>query len=124
MKEYKKLIVWQKSIQLVKLVYEVSKELPKSEEYGLSSQIKRAAVSIPANIAEANGRNTEGERRQFLGIAQGSAYELETEMIILVELKLVKEERVKITLALLEEVEKMLASLIAKIGSQTLKAKS
>jgi four helix bundle protein len=123
MKDYKKLIVWQKSVQLVKMVYEVSKDLPKSEEYGLSSQIKRAAVSIPANIAEANGRNSEGETKQFLGVAQGSAYELETELILLVELKLITEERIRNILALLEEVEKMLAALIAKIGSQTLKAK-
>ena len=115
MKEYKKLIVWQKSIELVKLVYESLKELPKNEEYGLSSQIKRAAVSIPANIAEANGRNSEGERRQFLGIAQGSAYELETELIILVELKLVTEQKVKLALELLEEIEKMLASLIRRL---------
>lgn len=115
MKEYKKLIVWQKSIELVKLVYEISKDLPKNEEYGLSSQIKRAAVSIPANIAEANGRNSEGERKQFLGISQGSAYELETELIILVELKLINEGKIKPALALLEEIEKMTAALIRKI---------
>ena len=122
MKEYKKLIVWQKAIQLVKLVYAIANDLPKNEQYGLSSQIKRAAVSIPANIAEANGRNTEGEKRQFLGIAQGQAYELETELIILVELKLMTEKQLKNTLALLDEVEKMLAALIRKIGGTTSKS--
>src|SRR4051812_22037645 len=115
MKEYKKLIVWQKSIELVKLVYEISKDLPKNEEYGLSSQIKRAAVSIPSNIAEANGRNGEGERKHFLGIAQGSAYELETELFLLTELKLVAELKIKPALDLLEEIEKMLASLIRRV---------
>ena len=75
------MIAWQKAMELVKMVYEVSKLLPKSEEYGLSSQIKRAAVSIPANLAEANGRNSDGERKHFYGFALGSAYELETELI-------------------------------------------
>ncbi len=116
MKEYKKLIVWQKSINLVKLVYELSKDLPKSEEYGLASQIKRAVVSIPANIAEANGRNSEGERKQFLGIAQGSAFELETELIILVELKLINEIKINDALLLLDEIQRMLASLINKVS--------
>lgn len=116
MKEYKKLIVWQKSINLVKLVYELSKGLPKSEEYGLVSQIKRAVVSIPANIAEANGRNSEGERKQFLGIAQGSAFELETELIILVELKLINEIKINDALLLLDEIQRMLASLINKVS--------
>lgn len=117
MKEYKKLIVWQKSMELVKIVYEISKDLPENEAYGLSSQIKRAAVSIPANIAEASGRNTEGERRQFLGIPQGSAYELETELTLLVELKLVSEQKIKPALELLEEIEKMAASLIRNLQS-------
>ncbi len=116
MKEYKKLIVWQKSINLVKLVYELSKDLPKSEEYGLVSQIKRAVVSIPANIAESNGRNSEGERKQFLGIAQGSAFELETELIILVELKLINEIKINDALLLLDEIQRMLASLINKVS--------
>ena len=116
MKEYKKLIVWQKSIELVKLVYEISKDLPKNEEYGLSSQIKRAAVSIPVNIAEANGRNTEGERRQFLGIAQGSAYELETELILIVELRLVTEQKTNKALELLEEIESMQPSISYSIN--------
>lgn len=119
MKDYKKLIVWQKSISLVKMVYEVSKDLPKSEEYGLVSQIKRAVVSIPANIAEANGRNSEGERRQFLGIAQGSSYELETELIILVELKLINENKISEAIVLLDEIQKMLAALIRNLKPAT-----
>src|SRR5688500_12855441 len=115
MKEYKKLVVWQKSIELVKLVYTISKELPNSEQYGLSSQIKRAAVSIAANIAEANGRNSNGERKQFLGVSLGSAYELETELIIIVELKLASHQNVKVAMDLLDEVQKMTAALIRNI---------
>jgi len=114
MKEYKKLIVWQKGIELVKLCYELVKSFPKNEEYGLVSQIKRAAISIPANIAEANGRNTEGERRQFLGFALGSSYELETELIIASELKMINPDAINVIFDLLEEIQKMTASLIRK----------
>lgn len=114
MKEFKKLIVWQKSIELVKNTYELVKAFPKSEEYGLVSQIKRASVSIPANIAEANGRNSDGERRQFFGIALGSSYELETEIILAIELKMIQQSDASIILGFLDEIQKMLSVLIKK----------
>lgn len=91
-------------------------------KYSLAAQIKRAVVSIPANLAEGNGRNTEGERKHFWGIALGSAYELETELIILIELKLVTEQKIKPALDLLEEIEKMMAALIRKVQSPTSKS--
>ena len=74
--------IWQKSILLVKEVYLLTEKLPADEKYGLVSQIKRCAVSIPSNIAEGAGRNNSKEFYQFLGIAQGSSYELETQFYI------------------------------------------
>ncbi len=76
------MLVWQKSIALVKEIYVLCKRLPKEELYSLSDQIKRSAVSVPANIAEGSGRNTTKEFIQFLYIALGSACELETHLII------------------------------------------
>lgn len=118
MKEYKKLIVWQKAMQLVKMVYEISSLLPKSEVYGLSSQIKRAAVSVPSNIAEANGRNTDGERKQFYGVAPGSAYELETQLLLLPVLKLITDQQIKQATDLLDEIQKITATLIRNIEAK------
>ena len=105
-------------MQLVKMVYEISNLLPKSEVYGLSSQIKRAAVSIPSNIAEANGRNSDGERKQFYGVALGSAYELETQLLLLPELKLVSEQYTKQAMDLLDEIQKITATLIRNIEAK------
>ena len=79
---YRDLMVWQKAIELVTDIYRVTRGFPKDELYGLTSQIRRAAVSIPSNIAEGQGRLTRGEFRQFLGQARGSYAELETQLII------------------------------------------
>lgn len=80
------LIAWQQGIALVKSVYQLTAEFPASEKFGLSSQMQRAAVSVPANIAEGVGRNSLKERVQFLAIARGSLTELETHVIIAKEL--------------------------------------
>ena len=80
------LIAWQQGIILVKQVYRLTAEFPESEKFGLSSQMRRAAVSVPANIAEGVGRNSQKERIQFLAIARGSLTELETHVIIAREL--------------------------------------
>jgi four helix bundle protein len=82
MKTHKDLKVWKKSIELVTEIYKVSRNLPKEEQFGLISQMRRAAVSVPANIAEGFGRKTTGELRQSIGIAKGSLAELETLLII------------------------------------------
>jgi four helix bundle protein len=81
-KNYRDLIVWQKAMELVMLVYRSTKSLPKEEVYGLMSQMRRAAVSIPSNIAEGQGRNTKRDFRNFLSIAMGSLRELETQILI------------------------------------------
>ena len=82
MKHYKDLLVWQKAIALVTQVYVVTRSFPREERYGLTSQIRRAAVSVPSNIAEGQARLTPGEFRQSLGIAKGSLAELDTQLII------------------------------------------
>lgn len=115
-KSYKELIVWQKSIQLVKAVYVVSESFPKSELYGLTSQMRRAAVSIPSNIAEGYKRKGRLEFLQFLSIAEASAAELETQIIIAKDLYLKIEY--KITEQLLEEVQKILVVFIRKLNAK------
>ena len=81
-KNYRDLIVWQKAMELVMLIYRTTKSFPKEEVYGLTSQMRRAAVSIPSNIAEGQGRNTKRDLRNFLAIAMGSLRELETQILI------------------------------------------
>lgn len=110
---YKDLIVWQKSVNLVKLVYGLCKQLPKTEIYGLASQMQRAAVSIPSNIAEGYARNHRAEFIQFLAIAYGSSTELETQLIITKsEYPLINYQDAD---ALLVEVQKMLVAMIKKL---------
>ena len=81
-KTYQQLIAWQKAIALVTYIYSVTSKFPRDEIYGLTSQLRRAAVSIPSNIAEGQGRATKGEFIQFLCHARGSLYELETQIMI------------------------------------------
>lgn len=116
---YKDLIVWQKSIDLVKKTYLVTSQLPKEELFALSSQMRRAAVSIPSNIAEGYMRKHQKEYIQFLSISLGSTAELETQLIILQ--KLYPEIRnVPETIDLLTEVSKMLYVLIEKVKGKTI----
>lgn len=82
MNRYKELKVWQKSVDLAVSLYGITQHFPNEEQYGLTSQIRRSAVSIPSNIAEGAGRNTKGEYNNFLGISYGSSCELETQLII------------------------------------------
>ena len=86
MNRFKNLDIWKDAITLAKNVHVLSETLPKEETYGVRSQLRRAAVSIASNIAEGAGRNTNGEFHQFLGIAIGSAFEVDTQLIIGVEL--------------------------------------
>lgn len=107
-KSYKELIVWQKSLQLVKEVYLLAKRLPKDETFGLTSQIKRAVISIPSNIAEGFGRKSFKEHNQFYLISYGSALELETQMIISIELGFFTKIEAERANSLLNEVIRML----------------
>ena len=113
LESYKELIVWKKSIQLVKIIYRITSEFPKTEIYGMISQMRRASISIPSNIAEGYKRINLGKYIQFLGVADASAAELETQLIIAKELypnvDYVEAE------VLLAEIQKMLFSLITKL---------
>lgn len=101
------LIIWQKSMELTKLVYEFVAYLPSDEKYGLISQIKRSSISIPSNIAEGAGRNSNKEFKHFLSVANGSSYELHTQLTLTVALSLVPIEKIQPVLDLITEVQKM-----------------
>lgn len=107
MHDFQKLIIWQKSMEITEDIYRLSAELPKEEKYGLTSQIKRSAVSVPSNIAEGAGRNTNGEFKNFLGIASGFSRELYTQLILFNRLKLVEKSKVTPVLNKVKEVQKM-----------------
>ena len=116
LKSYKELNVWQKSIGLVKEIYKITTGFPKNEIYGLSIQMKRAAVSIPSNIAEGYSRKNLKEYLQFLRVAYSSSSELETQLIIAKDLyKSLDYQRVE---SLLEEVQKMLNVMIRKLENK------
>jgi four helix bundle protein len=114
-RSYRELKVWQKGIELVKMVYGLTQGFPKSETYGLASQMQRAAVSIPSNIAEGQGRQHTGEFRQFLHIAIGSAAELDTQLVVAVELGYCSAENAQPVFDLILEIRKMTYALINKL---------
>ena len=114
-RSYKELIVWQKAIELVKEIFILTAKFPKSEAYGIVSQMRRAVVSIPSNIAEGFGRRSLAESSQFHSIAYGSALELETQLIIAKELKLAKGDYFEASENLLLEVCKMLNVMTGKL---------
>ena len=111
-KSYKDLLVWQKAIDLTVEVYRIVKKLPKEELYALSGQIRRAVVSIPSNISEGQSRNSQKEFMHFLSIAKGSKSELETQIYICKKIGYLSDEDIEKTMGLMEEVGKMLNSLI------------
>jgi four helix bundle protein len=114
-KNYRELIVWQRAIQLVKAIYKVSAGFPKEELYGLTSQIRRAAVSVPSNIAEGQARRTTGEFLHFLWQAEGSLAEADTQLILAVELGFVTPEGTMQASELLLECQRMLSALRTKL---------
>ena len=117
MTSYKELIVWQKSFKLAVLVCQITRNFPKDELYGLVSQLRRCAVSIPSNIAEGYSRRRKLEFLQFLRIAYGSAAELETQLLLSKELGYLSGKSYQTLNTLLVEVLKMLGSLIVKVKS-------
>ena len=116
-KHYKDLLVWQKGMVLAKLVYRLSVRFPMEEKFGLISQIRRASVSIPPNIAEGQARQGTKEFLQFLSHADGSLAELETQVLLSVELGFVCEEDVKEILEKIDELQRMLAGLKRKLAA-------
>lgn len=118
-KSYKDLIVWKKSILLVKETYKITSCFPKSEAYGLVAQMRRAVISVPSNIAEGYGRKTRKDYGQFCSIAYGSLLELETQLEIAKELGFIKSDDIKFEENLIEEVGKMLNALVRKLNPRT-----
>lgn len=114
-KPHKKLDVWQKSIDLVMHIYSLTESFPRGEEYGLKNQMRRAAISIPANIAEGAGRQTNREFIQFLHMAQGSLSELDTHLEISKRLGYFDEGNLKEWLSLMDDVDKMITGLIKSL---------
>lgn len=121
MRNYQKLDAWKASMQLVKTVYTLVREFPKEELYGLSSQVKRAAVSIPANIAEGMGRQYKKDTIQFLHNARGSIYELETLLKIAVDVTILSEEKLQKSIILIDDSIKLLNGLINYLEKAELK---
>jgi len=112
---YQGLIVWQKAMDLTAIVYNLVKKLPKEELFALGSQMRRAVVSIPSNIAEGQDRNTDKEFTQFMTIARGSKAELETQLLICVKVGYLKETEISEVMNLLSEIGKMLTTFINKL---------
>ncbi len=115
---YRDLIAWKKAIELVSEVYRETQAFPKHELYGLAGQIRRAAVSIPSNIAEGQGRLTRGEFRQFLGHARGSIFELESQILIAETLGYVNKPAASQLLMRIDELGRILNGLLKSL-SQT-----
>ena len=117
MHDYKKLRIWQQSIELVKEIYKVTKDFSAEEKFGLTNQIRRSVVSVPSNIAEGAGRNTKGEFKNFLGVANGSLFELETQLIISKDMNYLKDYNLNLLLPKIDMLQKMIYNLIKSINN-------
>lgn len=109
--DYRALVVWQKSIVLVKMVYQLTDSFPKDERFGLTSQMRRAAVSIPSNIAEGQARRTTGDYVRFVSNAEGSLADLDTQLTISIELGYLERSSIQDCYSIMVEVRKMLNAL-------------
>lgn len=112
MASYRDLKVWRLGVDLSLEVYRITSDFPKSEQYGLTIQMRRAAVSIASNVAEGHARKTQKELHRFLNIAKGSLAELETQLIIACELELVAKSRIEKALAMADQESRMLSGLM------------
>jgi four helix bundle protein len=120
-KSYRELQVWQKAVDMVVAVYELTAEFPPQEKYGLASQIQRAAVSVPANIAEGYGRVHRGDYVHHLSIARGSLAELETHITIAVRLGFIQREKAVDLWNMTQEIGRMLTSMILSLQGKSKK---
>jgi four helix bundle protein len=112
---HRDLLIWQKSMILVTEIYRKSQRFPTQEQYGLTSQIRRAAVSIPSNIAEGFGRQSTGDYIRFLNIAVGSLFELQTQIEIAFNLSFIPESDFTVIFESTREIDRMMSSLIQKL---------
>jgi four helix bundle protein len=114
-KSYRDLIAWQKSMDLALLIYSITESFPPKENYGLTSQVRRAAVSVASNIAEGHSRNNTGEFKQFLGIAYGSLAELETQIMLSNKLGYIDGGKTNDVLTLASETGKIINGIKSKL---------
>jgi four helix bundle protein len=118
MHNFQNLKIWQKAMDVAEKTYVLSAHFPVEEKYGLTSQVRKSAVSIPSNISEGAGRNTDGEFKNFLGISNGSTNELFTQLILAHRLNLVSEKQAQPLINDLIEIQKMNYTLIQKFSKQ------
>lgn len=116
-RSYRDLLVWQKGMELAKAIYVLSRPFPKAETFGLTSQMRRAAVSIPSNIAEGYGRHSKADYTRFLNIAMGSLCELQTQLELATALEMANNESATPVMSSTLELERMLSSLIRKLSA-------
>ncbi|MDO8689654.1 MAG: four helix bundle protein [Dehalococcoidia bacterium] len=115
LKSFRELTVWQRSVDLAERIYQETGRFPKEEIYGLVSQMRRAVISIPSNIAEGQSRNSTGEFRQFLGVSRGSLAELETQIEVAGRLKYLTPQQLEVLLQDCTEIGKMLNGLMRSL---------
>lgn len=115
MQDFKKLVVWQRSFNFSVEVYKCTRDFPKEEKYGLTSQLRRACSSIPINISEGAGRQTNKEFTNFVQIAIGSAYEADCELLICKELHYLAPEQFEALYADLQDIKRMLTTFVARL---------
>jgi four helix bundle protein len=111
-------IAWQRAMELAEAVYLASRSFPKEELFGLTSQVRRAAVSVASNIAEGQGRLTKGEFAHFLGIARGSVLEVETQILLALRLGICDQDKASAALGKADEVRRILNAVLSKLRSQ------
>jgi four helix bundle protein len=117
-RSYKDLVVWQKGIALAKLVYGLTRSFPSEEKFGIVAQMRRAAVSVPSNVAEGQARRTTGELIQFISHAEGSIAELDAQLILSIELKFCSNAAADAAFALIDEIRRMLNVLRRKLSAR------
>ncbi len=114
-KTFEDLIIWQKSIVLTKQIYTITRKFPKEEIYGLSNQLRRASVSVASNIAEGYGRITRNDYKRFLSFSFGSTFEIQTQLIICIEIGIINNEDFNESMMLSKEISAMLYAIIKKL---------
>ena len=119
MHNFKELKIWQKGRKFVKDIYILTRKFPKEELFVLTSQLRRAAISIPSNIAEGSGRGTDKDFARFLDMATGSAYELESQLYIACDLDYYAEEELEIYLKKIQELQKMIFNFKKRLNKQS-----
>ncbi|MCA4895798.1 MAG: four helix bundle protein [Cytophagales bacterium] len=118
MKDFKKLLIWQLGMEIVDRVYDIVPMLPQEERYGLRSQIARSAVSIPSNIAEGSAKRSTKEKIKYVEISQGSAFELETQLLAVQKRKWVTETTIDETIGMVRKEQSMISKFIEKLESE------